>query len=55
MKLKKEKNWIMNEPDEKETIPCDFCGKPLGQDEDQIGRKCRECLAEDESCGCSDV
>ncbi len=54
MKQKKEKNKIMKKTAENLLITCDTCGKFLGPEEDQIGRKCEECLAEENSCGCSD-
>lgn len=42
-----------------EGVPCENCGRPqeaarMAWDSRQGGWLCRECLAEIESCGCSD-
>jgi hypothetical protein len=50
-----DRHKLMGKTAAKDTMVCDICGKPLDQDENKIGRKCQECLAEEESCGCSDV
>ena len=49
-----------NTPEEKEnSVTCDICGRAVPADEiwceeDSDVLFCRECRAEEESCGCSD-
>ena len=50
---KKSKKKVANK-NNNTILACDTCGTQLGPYEDQIGRKCDECKAEEASCGCSD-